>query len=212
MLFYPQQCVCVWVCVFVCVWVCGVQHVTGTWPNSLPFPEPLHAACHFLPELPPVWLLFSRRASGRPLFISCFLCSVFSRTRVPTVPRPLHAFCLSHGTAHNTMNTSGRNYFGLKVAGNRWRKVFFFAERVRQRGELYKHGGGRKCCTTGTKNNGRCGMINSFERFDHLVIILWWIKCWRFRRHLGIFCFSPEMLSNQENGCWKQECHQNEWT
>lgn len=173
MLFYPQ------LCGYVCVCMCGFvgcsmsrEHGQTHYPSRSLCMLPVIFSLSSLLS----WLLFSRRASGRPLFICCFLCSVcyqtFSWTRVSTIPRPPHAFCLSHGTAHNTMNTSRRNYFGLKVAGNRWRKVFFFAEKGEAEGRTLQTWGGRKCCTTATKNDLRWGTINSFERFDHLVFMM----------------------------------------
>lgn len=39
------------------------------------------------------------------------------------------------GTAHNTAYKRGRNYFGLKIAGNRWRKVFFSQKRGEAEGK-----------------------------------------------------------------------------
>lgn len=191
MLFYGN-CVCVW---------CSVSQQHGQ--THYPFWILCMLRVIFSSLLS--WLLFSRRASGRALFVSCLLSSAcyqtLSRTHAPTIPRPPHAFSSSRGTSHNTTNTRRLNYFGLKVAGNRWRKG------GRRRGELYKHGSGRKCCATATKSDLWCREIQSFRVFDGSNVGN--SDIFHVNRHQsGIFLlFSPKhcacvskMLSNQENG------------
>lgn len=129
--------------------LCAVQHIMGTWPNSLPSPEtsarcvilfessslslPLSVLSLFLFSLSRLkaWLcallvrcLFGLRVwdrlSWEALTDSCTVSSLLLHSQPPAC---LPA-CLEQPSTHKGLSTL--HYFGHKVTGNQWREVFFF--------------------------------------------------------------------------------------